>query len=548
MQLIRAVWVLVPAAWLAWGQAPAPTAPPAPASAADQAAISGTVLNARSSEPLKRAQITLTPISGTGEAVTGITDSSGKFNLPGITPGTYRVEVARTGFVRPHTRAADPAREPAILTLQARQQVADLAYHLAPGSVLAGVVTDEDDQPMDGVRIQCLQYSYRPSGRQITACGFTTTDDRGQYRISGLGAGRYYVRATYVDPASLLPIRGGMPEAYPSLFYPGVKDAAQAGEIALQESEERVGVDFKLAPARAVRVQGQVRTADGRLGSGALVSLAPRMSAGLSGRSPVRVGGDGLFRFEGVPAGSYMLSAALGANRMSQILEVGESDLDNVRLYLSPRVEIRGHIRVEGDRKLSLAGLPIYLTPVDDSVLMMAGAGIGSVDDAGNFLFRAMSAGDYQVLIDKLPEDAFLKSLSVGNRPTDDMIVHFQGTPGTVLDLLVSAAGGRVDGTLTDDQQKPVANATVVLAPDGTRRSRGDLYRNVTSDQYGHFTIRGVVPGDYKLFAWNDELPAWSWLDPAVLGPYESQGKSVSIQENSHNAVDLQTIPVSGLP
>jgi hypothetical protein len=35
-------------------------------------------------------------------------------------------------------------------------------------------------------------------------------------------------------------------------------------------------------------------------------------------------------------------------------------------------------------------------------------------------------------------------------------------------------------------------------------------------------------------------------MDAAVLAPYETQGKSVSIKESSRNSVELHTIPAGG--
>jgi len=529
---------------LIFAQAPAPKAP-----AAD-AAIAGMVINSRSGEPLKRVQVTLTGLTGTADAaVTGMTDSSGKFRIGNLPPGTYRVEVSRNGFIRPHMRAEDSQHGPATLTLQPQQLLGDLVYRLTPGGVISGTVVDEDNTPISDVRMQCVHYSYSRAGRQIESCGFTTTDDRGQYRIASLSPGRYFLRASYIDPISLVgPVRGGVPEGYPSVFYPGVRDASQAGEIDIGESEEKSGIDFKMAPARAVHVQGQVRTADGRLGAGALITLTPRLSAGFSGRSPIQVGGDGGFRFEGVTAGSYMLSASLTGLRTAQVLDVGEADLDNVHILLSPRVDVRGHIRVEGDKKLATDGLIVFLLPADESTLMPPGGGIGKADANGNINFRGVPAGDYQVIFDKLPEDAYLKAVEVGNRPSEDMMFHFHGAAGATIEMVVSSAGGRVEGSLTDDQKQPISNTTVVLVPEGSRRSRTDLYRVAETDQYGRFSMRGVVPGDYKLFAWSEEMEAWSWMDPGILSQYENQGKSLSVTENSRNSVELQTIPVRGLP
>jgi hypothetical protein len=556
MKLLRAILVLTLAACAVWGQGQAPAAADP---TADYGSIAGMVVNSRTGEPVKRAHITFASVggtsgggpgaagpAGTSEPVRGITDSGGKFRLDRIPSGTYRVLVSRDGFVRSHARSPDPSREPSLLTLQPKQNVADLAYRLAPASVLAGVVLDEDNAPMAGVRIQCLEYAYRRTGRELESAGITITDDRGQYRISGLTPGHYYVRATYIDSASLAgPVRGAIPEGYPSLYYPGVIDAGQAADIPLQESEERPGVDFKLAPAHVAHVQGQVRTADGRLaGKDVLVSLAPRMSAGLSGRTPARVGVDGSFRIDGVTAGSYMLTASAGGSGGTvahQVVEVGEADLDNVRLFLTARTDLKGRVRVEGDRKISLGGIPVLLAPLDNSAVMLAGAGFASIDAEGSLVFRSVTAGDYRVLIDSLPEDAFLKQVKLGDRPAEDGVLHLEAA-GIPVELLLSTAGGRVDGSLTGEQDKPAPDATVVLVPDATRRARGDLYRIATSDQYGHFSIRGIPPGDYKLFAWSDELEPWSWLDPAVLAPYENQGKSVSVEQSSRNKVDLKTI------
>ena len=539
MQLPRAVLILTLAVWTLHGQAPD--------SAADAGAIEGMVVNSQSGEPLKKVQIDLSRTAGASEPVRAVTNSAGKFTLTGLPPGAYRISVSRSGFISP--RVQDATREPELLTLQPKQAIEGLVYRLAPASVISGRVVDEDNAPLAGVRIQCLAYAYRRNGRELLPVGFATTDDRGQYRLSGLNPGRYYMQASYTDPSSLLgPVRGAAAEGYPSLYYPGVMDAAQAAEIAIPESEERASIDFKLAPTHVVHVQGLVRNTDSRLaGKDIFVSLAPRLSAGLIGRAPIRVGSDGSFRFDGVTAGSYMVTASAGVgsgNMVRQQLEVGESDLDNVRLYLKPRIDLKGRAQVEGDSEVSLKGLAIFLVPTDDAVVMLGGAGSGSIDAEGNFVFHQIADGDYAVRIDNLPEDSFVKAVRLGDRQAEKGAIHFEASAGSALDLLVSTAGGRLDGSLTDDKQKPAGNVMVVLIPDAARRSRGDLYRSVTSDQYGHFSIRGVPPGDYKLFAWSEDLEAWSWRDPAVLAPYENQGKSVSIDEGSHQAVELQTIPV----
>jgi hypothetical protein len=60
---------------------------------------------------------------------------------------------------------------------------------------------------------------------------------------------------------------------------------------------------------------------------------------------------------------------------------------------------------------------------------------------------------------------------------------------------------GTMDASLAatiEVHQKPVRGIQAVLIPD--RRERRDHYKTSTSDQNGHFTFRGLTPGDYQTF------------------------------------------------
>jgi hypothetical protein len=525
-----------------WGQAPLGE------SLSNAGSVEGMVIQSQSSDPIKKAEVSLNDVGGAPGTRLAITDSAGRFKLADVSPGSYRVVVTRTGFVHPRARKEDASREPALVTVLPKQEITGLVYRLAPASILAGRVLDEDDAPLPDARIEVFKSSYGRNGQRMVSAGFATTDDRGQYRLAGLDPGRYYLQVTFTDPSSLLGgPRSGPIEGYSSLFYPGVTDAGQAAAVALGEGEERPGVDFKLTPAHIVHIQGQVRYPDGRLaGKEIVVNLVPRLGAGFGGRGGVSVGGDGGFRFDGVTAGSYILSAYPAQGRTTnvrQLLEVGETDLDGLRVTLKSATDLRGRIRFEGDRQVRLAGLRVFLSPTDETMLLTRDSGRATIEADGSFVFHSVADGQYAIEIGNLPEDCFLKAVNLGDRPVAAGELNInESSAASALELVVSAAGGRVDGSLTDEKQRPAANVTVVLVPDATQRKNTELYRSVTADQNGRFSIRGVPPGDYKLLAWKEELELWSWLDPSILAPYESQGKSVSIAASSRNAVELQTI------
>jgi hypothetical protein len=88
---------------------------------------------------------------------------------------------------------------------------------------------------------------------------------------------------------------------------------------------------------------------------------------------------------------------------------------------------------------------------------------------------------------------------------------------------------------------QPVPGVQAVLVPDGNR-SRPELYRNATTDQTGRFTIRGVTPGDYKLFSW-EALENNGYFDPDVMRRSEALGKPVRVGESSKLFVEGKIIP-----
>jgi len=107
-----------------------------------------------------------------------------------------------------------------------------------------------------------------------------------------------------------------------------------------------------------------------------------------------------------------------------------------------------------------------------------------------------------------------------------------------LLEVLVSPNGGRIDGLVLKDDE-PFSGGTVTLVPESDRRKEQRLYKSTTTDQNGQFSVRGVVPGDYKLFAW-ETIEEGAYEDPEFLRPYEERGKSIHVDEGSRLNLQLQ--------
>ena len=110
------------------------------------------------------------------------------------------------------------------------------------------------------------------------------------------------------------------------------------------------------------------------------------------------------------------------------------------------------------------------------------------------------------------------------------------------LSVTIGLRAAFVTGAVLDEDGRPVASATVVLAPE--RRRRIDLFRNVTTDQYGRFLIQGIAPGKYRLFAF-DDVESGAWRDPDFLAEWEDAAEEIELEEGGREAVELELIQVS---
>jgi hypothetical protein len=160
----------------------------------------------------------------------------------------------------------------------------------------------------------------------------------------------------------------------------------------------------------------------------------------------------------------------------------------------------------------------------------------------GSFEIGQLGDGDYQVQLWQLPEDVYLKSARLAGEDVLDsgLRVSRKQAPG-LLELVLSSNGGRIDGVVMKDQQ-PFSGARVVLIPEPSRRTLDRFYKETNTDQYGRLTLRGITPGDYKLFAW-ETVEEGAYLSPDFLRSYEERGQAVHVEEGSHLAPQLQLIP-----
>ncbi len=539
-----------------------PAAPPSsiaqPATAPeDLCTIEGQVVNAVTGEPVRKARLNLnrsepTP-GGFPASYTTVTDAAGKFAMKDLEPGKYRLTIDRTGYVNTQYGARGPNRPGTILTLNRGQKLKDVNSRLTPGSVITGRVMDEDGEPVAYAQVQVLQSRYQQGRKQLVVSGGASTNDLGEFRIFSLAPGTYYVMAmNRQDGIEYAVDRSATPqpeEDYVPIYYPGRLDPSAATPLEVTPGSQLGDINFTLSKTHTVRISGRIANMPpAASGSQVMITLA-RHNAPTNLAFPGRTySADpvGKFQLHGVAPGSYTLTAFANVSpgRMTARypLEVGSANIENLTLTLGPGFAVTGSVAVEGNANVDVKAIHVNARPRD---ALRVGFG-GALDADGAFKLQNIQPNLYDLMFSPLPDGFYVKSIRSGTTDILTSGLDVTSGPPEPLQVVLSAKAGQVTGTVQDAKtQQPAPNATVVLIPqDQARRDRGFDYKTANTDQSGNFTVKNLVPGEYKAYAWEDIEPG-AWMDPDVVKPVESKGESLSVQEGDRVTIQLTLIPAA---
>jgi hypothetical protein len=256
------------------------------------------------------------------------------------------------------------------------------------------------------------------------------------------------------------------------------------------------------------------------------------------------VGADGSFELGNVEPGAYFLTAMRVLRRTDAFgrvpVNVAGGDVSGVLVPLGGTLELSGTVRVEGREKSTLGPAQVLLTPLEADPIL--GTSQGRLDAGGRFRIDGVLPGKYLVVFeDRLLRDYYVKSVRLGDREVVDKGLDLtQIRSGAAIDILLSRQGASVAGTVRDGGT-PAPGRNVTLAPDPPRAELSQRQRTATSDEKGRFSITGVAPGAYRLYAWVEPVTD-ALADPEFLRRFEAQATPVTLGEGESAQVDATVI------
>jgi 5-hydroxyisourate hydrolase-like protein (transthyretin family) len=516
------------------------------------------------------------------------TDAQGHFNIENLNAGSYRISVVAGGYVRQEYGGRMPGATGTVITLTAGQALNDIVIRMTPTSTISGLVRNQTGKPAIDVPVQLLKATFNSSGQRIAQIVATSrTDDRGEYRLYWVAPGHYFLSAG--TSPSVGPRGGGTvtgrPTAdsaptptYSMTFYPGVPEMSAAGIIEVVP-DTPVTADLPVSERSLYKVSGRViDSSTGKPPASVMLSLVYRNLTGgsdSSGRGSTYDPVTGNFEMRNVSPGALNVQAVInqivslaqgtpdgtrtpvitgtmvpGALFSSSVIASGHSpvtvtnaDITGVVINVVPTLSIKGKLTVDGPSQVGdITSLRVQIRPsvngvISDTQIPM----VPAVAADGTFQLNGITPGEYRIILVPFPINYYIKDVHFGGTEALNTPISIPVGATEMLEVVLSPRVAQVDGTVTDDKGQPVEGVQAVLVPD-SHRDRSELFRAVTSGPNGHFTIRGVAPGDYKLFAW-ESLESNGYFDPELLKRDDAKGQRIKIQDSDKLTVSVKLIP-----
>lgn len=504
--------------------------------AQDPISVSGSVRDALTGAPLAKAMVFLRIVGAGGEAQLEKTDAEGKFRFVDLAPGGFVLHAEKTGYLRlgfgPSTRFAAPTQ----LTLKAGEKLTVPPLQLHAQSVITGRVVDEDDEPVERIMVQVAALR----GGQLMPMQGGPTNDLGEFRISGLGAGKYYL-VTQGMPRGTTKERRG----YLTTYYPGTSEVGAALPVELRPGQVSTPFQIRLQHGNLFRVRGRIQGLSGNYRSMG-VRLAPRRDpAGgrmISMGFPGGQGGlqpDHTFELGSIAPGIYdlVLVGQSGVEWGHAPLTVTQNDLDDLVIAAQAPVSGRGTVKFDGETTMSLAGLRVFIYPT------LAGSALSQAqtDAKGEFTLQEVGRQAYRMNLDP-GKAAYVKRVLMGGQ--DRVLGGLDFSSGaTELEIVLGTKPATLSATVRRESAD-ASSGCVLLIPDGVISIsyavpfRAGIQSVAMPAANGEFGFSSLPPGKYQVLATESNL-MWITLPETILEKLQTKMTTIEIKEGENKSVAL---------
>ena len=123
------------------------------------------------------------------------------------------------------------------------------------------------------------------------------------------------------------------------------------------------------------------------------------------------------------------------------------------------------------------------------------------VDENGRFHVEQVFPGKLRVQVMPMPENAYIKSVRVGNAEAPDGLIDLsRGVSGAEISISMSHNGGQIGGRVLDETGEPLSGSLALVTLAATADEIGEQsFKPIEPGE--EFRFQGLRPGKYRLVA-----------------------------------------------
>ena len=498
----------------------------------DKFSLSGQVVNSVTGESIGHALVRINSFPPR----TAFTDGEGNFQVDGLPAGRVSVSAQKPGYT---SEQDAPVHSPTWISIGSGTST--VVIKLIPQSSIYGRITDAAGLPIEHMPLRLKSFDIQQGRKHWEAHGMVETDEDGKFRFPNLMSGTYYLAAGPSNIETQLLAGSEKPKTgYPFVYYPGVPDFNSASPIQVSAGQP-VQADFSVSAVPVYQVSGIVSGFLPDEGVGIQVLNSSGDDLPFSSQFSME---NGSVHIESVPAGSYIVRAfAQGAQALRAEAKVNvATNVDNLRLALAPAVSIPIVARLDsragqttGRWSADRPPISVRLVPIQPMASEVTPTFARQNGTASHQVLQNVDAGSYAVELD--PQAPwYVQSASCGqtNLLYDDLYVP-AGGQGSPMEIVLRDDSATLSGTVRSSDAVP--QATVIVLPQPAIKSAPKI-RQVSG---GSFSISGLAPGEYMVFAF-DDVGGLEYANPDVLQGYASQAAHITLTSNQTASVNVDLI------
>jgi protocatechuate 3,4-dioxygenase beta subunit len=342
-----------------------------------------------------------------------VTDDEGNYRLTGLAVGRFTITpIDRTFVVGAGTGFYKSPGQ--MVNVTENESISKIDFALVRGGVITGRISDLEGRPIIGERVHVAAKgdagTYFPIGSLLGPRN--QTDDRGVYRIYGLGPGSYKI-SVGKSPGGDANMSGLGGSLYPNTFYPGVTEEAKATAIEISEGAEVTDIDVTPGKsAHGFSVSGHVVDADSSQPvANAFIAYSSvnedRQRTGQTNFTSSATDANGKFLLEGLQPGHYAaFTVKIGPeNSYSDPtpFEISEGDVTGIQIKVRRGATIDGVAIVENNVDPAIAAQlqsVSLLAYVEDGKSAPATSySRTSINPDGSFRFAGLAPGNAKIIL-----------------------------------------------------------------------------------------------------------------------------------------------------